>query len=66
MRIIVSEMIKMCKNPTKSNTTEIAKRIVSRYPKSLKDVIDGNVIGLHSLVKQLQARIKTSIKVQAS
>lgn len=60
VRIIVSEIMKICKNPTKSNTTEIAKMMVSRYPKSLKDVIDGDVIGLgyHSLVKQLQARIE--------
>ncbi|XP_032417636.1 uncharacterized protein LOC116722746 isoform X2 [Xiphophorus hellerii] len=60
VRIIVSEMMLICKNPTKRNTTEIAERMVSRYPKSLKDVIDGDVIGLgyHSLVKQLQARIE--------
>ncbi|XP_047241096.1 uncharacterized protein LOC124880191 isoform X1 [Girardinichthys multiradiatus] len=60
VRIIVSEMMQICKNPTKRNTTEIAERMVSRYPKSLKDVIDGDVIGLgyHSLVKQLQARIE--------
>ncbi|KAM7374650.1 hypothetical protein PAMP_007296 [Pampus punctatissimus] len=60
VRIIVSEVMKICKNPTKSNTTEIAKRMVSRYPKSLEDVIDGDVIGhgYHSLVKQLQARIE--------
>ncbi|MED6295254.1 hypothetical protein CHARACLAT_029738 [Characodon lateralis] len=36
-------MMKMCKNPTKHNTTEKTKRIVARYPKSLQDVIDGNV-----------------------
>ncbi|XP_054887876.1 uncharacterized protein LOC129361166 [Poeciliopsis prolifica] len=60
VRIIVSEMMLICKNPTKRDTTEIAERMVSRYPKSLKDVIDGDVIGLgyHSLVKQLQARIE--------
>ena len=58
MRIIVSKIMKICKDPTTRNTTEIAERMVSRYPKSLKDVIDGNVIGLgyHFLVKQLQAR----------
>lgn len=60
VRIIVSEMMKICKNPTKRNTTEIAKRMVARYPKSLEDVIDGDVIGLgfHSLVKQLQSRVE--------
>ena len=60
VRIIVSEMMKICKNPTKRITTEIAKRMVAKYPKSLEDVIDGDVIGLgfHSLVKQLQSRIE--------
>lgn len=59
VKIVVSEMM-ICKNPTKRNSTEIAERMVNRYPKSLKDVIDGDVIGLgyHSLVKQLQARIE--------
>ena len=34
--------------------------MVARYPKSLKDVIDGDVIGLgyHSLAKQLQSRVE--------
>ncbi|XP_047658933.1 uncharacterized protein LOC125139371 isoform X2 [Tachysurus fulvidraco] len=60
VRIVVSEMMKICKNPTKHNITEIAKRMVARYPKSLQDVIDGDVIGpgYHSLVKQLQARVE--------
>ncbi|XP_076129541.1 uncharacterized protein LOC143118223 [Alosa pseudoharengus] len=60
VRIVVSEMMKICKNPTKQNTTEIAKMMVARYPKSLQDVIDGDVIGLghHSLVKQLQSRVE--------
>uniref|UniRef100_A0AAY4B042 Uncharacterized protein n=1 Tax=Denticeps clupeoides TaxID=299321 RepID=A0AAY4B042_9TELE len=60
VRIVVSEMMKICKNPTKHNTTEIAKRMVAKYPKSLQDVIDGDVIGLgyHSLVKQLKSRVE--------
>nr|XP_033474223.1 uncharacterized protein LOC117251793 [Epinephelus lanceolatus] len=60
IRIVVSEMMKICKSPTKHNTTEIAKRMVARYPKSLQDVIDDDVIGLgyHSLAKQLQARVE--------
>lgn len=62
MRIVVAEMMKICKNPTKHNTTEIAKRMVARYPKSLQDVIDGDVIGLrhHSLAKQLQSRVENA------
>lgn len=60
IRIVVSEMMKICKNPTKRNTTEIAKRMVARYPKSFQDVIDGDVIGLgyHSLAKQFQSRVE--------
>lgn len=60
VRIVVSGMMKICKNPTKHNITGIAKRMVARYPKSLQDVIDGEVIGpgYHSLVKQLQARVE--------
>ncbi|KAF6724417.1 hypothetical protein FQA47_014489 [Oryzias melastigma] len=58
--IVVSEMMKLCRNPTKQNTTEIAKRMVTKYPKSFQDVIDGDVIGpgYHSLVKQLQSRVE--------
>lgn len=60
IRIVVSEIMKVCNNPTKRNTTEIGKRIVAKYTKSLQDVIEGDVIGprFHSLVKQLQARVE--------
>ncbi|KAJ8280808.1 hypothetical protein GJAV_G00059270 [Gymnothorax javanicus] len=59
IRVVVSEIVKLCKNPTKRNTTEIGKRMVAKYPQSLQDVIEGDIIGAgyHSLVKQLQARI---------
>lgn len=62
IRIVVSEMMKSCKNPTKHSTTEIAKRMVARYTKSPQDVIDGDIIGLryHSLAKQLQSRVDQS------
>ncbi|XP_049334937.1 uncharacterized protein LOC111195868 [Astyanax mexicanus] len=60
IRIVVSEIMKVCNNPTKHNTTEIGKRMVAKYPKSLQDVIEGDVVGsgYHSLVKQLQARVE--------
>lgn len=60
VRIVVSEIMKMCNNPTKRNTTEIGKRMVAKYPKSLQDVIEGDIVGpgYHSLVKQLQARVE--------
>ncbi|KAL7880082.1 hypothetical protein SRHO_G00023360 [Serrasalmus rhombeus] len=59
IRIVVSEIMKVCSNPTKRNSTEIGKRMVAKYPKSLQDVIEGDVVGpgYHSLAKQLQARV---------
>ncbi|XP_062399830.1 uncharacterized protein LOC134089403 [Sardina pilchardus] len=59
IRIIVSAMMNACTSPSKLESTEVAKRIVAKYPQSLKDVIEGEVVGAgyHSLVKQLQARI---------
>uniref|UniRef100_A0A3B4CXI0 Uncharacterized protein n=1 Tax=Pygocentrus nattereri TaxID=42514 RepID=A0A3B4CXI0_PYGNA len=59
IRIVASEIMKVYSNPTKRNTTEIGKRMVAKYPKSLQDVIEGDVVGpgYHSLAKQLQARV---------
>lgn len=60
VRIVVSELMKVCNNPTKHDTTEIGKIMVAKYPTSLQDVIEGDVVGpgYHSLVKQLQARVE--------
>ena len=60
IRIIVKEMMKACASPTRRASTEIAKKLVVMYPKSLQDVIAGDVVGqgYHSLVKQIQARIE--------
>ncbi|KAG9269206.1 hypothetical protein AMEX_G16209 [Astyanax mexicanus] len=59
IRIVAAEMMKTCPSPTKHASTEIAKKLVGKYPQSLKDVIEGDVVGTgyYSLVKQLQARI---------
>ncbi|XP_019110214.2 uncharacterized protein LOC109137138 [Larimichthys crocea] len=59
IRIVVTEMMTVCASPTKQASTEVAKKLVAKYPQSLKDVIEGEVVGpgYHSLVKQLQARI---------
>lgn len=59
IRIVVTEMMKVCPSPTMRTSKEIAKKLVLKYPQSLKDVIEGEVVGAgyHSLVKQLQARI---------
>ena len=58
--IVVSEMMQACASPSKQASTEVAKKIVAKYPRSLQDVIEGDVVGAghHSLVKQFQARIE--------
>ncbi|XP_075884647.1 uncharacterized protein LOC142889856 [Nelusetta ayraudi] len=60
VRIIVSDMMRRNSSVSKRNSTDIAKKMVAKYPKSLQDIIDGDVIGpgYHSLVKQLQNRIE--------
>ncbi|XP_040888005.1 uncharacterized protein LOC121194625 [Toxotes jaculatrix] len=60
VRIVVSEMMQKSSHVSKRNSTEVAKQMVAKYPKSLQDVIEGDVIGTgyHSLVKQLQNRIE--------
>ena len=60
IRIVVSEMMKACPSPSKKASVEVAKKMLAKYPKSLQDVIEGDVVGpgYHSLVKQLQTRIE--------
>ncbi|KAK2848473.1 hypothetical protein Q7C36_010155 [Tachysurus vachellii] len=61
VRIVVTEMMRKGSAQNRRHSTEVAKKMVSKYPKSLQDVIDGDVFGpgYHSLVKQLQYRIDT-------
>lgn len=60
IRMVVSEMMKVCPSPCKKASVEVAKKMLAKYPKSLQDVIEGDVVGpgYHSLVKQLQNRIE--------
>ncbi|XP_039477037.1 uncharacterized protein LOC120443128 [Oreochromis aureus] len=60
IRIVASEMMKVNASPSKQASTEVAKKLIAKYPQSLQDVIEGDVVGsgYHSLVKQLQARIE--------
>ncbi|XP_044187381.1 uncharacterized protein LOC122967041 [Thunnus albacares] len=60
IRVVVAAVIKVCNNPTKQNMTQIAKRMVAKYPKSLQDVIDGDVVGsgYDSIAKQLQTQVE--------
>ncbi|RXN14525.1 Prolyl-tRNA synthetase associated domain-containing 1 [Labeo rohita] len=62
VRIVVREMMQKSSDISKRHITIVAKKIVATYPKSLQDVIEGDIIGLrfHSLVKQLQNRIENA------
>ncbi|XP_066516661.1 uncharacterized protein [Hoplias malabaricus] len=60
VRIVVAEIMAICASPGKQASTQVAKKMVAKYPQSLQDVKEGDVVGpgYHSLVKQLQARIE--------
>ncbi|XP_029902266.1 uncharacterized protein LOC115355549 [Myripristis murdjan] len=60
VRIVVSDMMRQSSSVSKRNSTDVAKKMVAKYPKSLQDIIEGDVIGpgYHSLVKQLQNRVE--------
>ncbi|KAI4879969.1 hypothetical protein NFI96_025844 [Prochilodus magdalenae] len=60
VRIVACEMMQKSSCVSKRNSTEVAKKMVAKYPKSLQDIIEGDMIGpgYHSLVKQLQNRIE--------
>lgn len=59
IRIISGEILAICKKPSKKHLDQIARNMVIQYPKSLKDVIEGEVVGSghDSLTKQLQCRL---------
>lgn len=60
VRIVFSDMMRRSSSVSKWTSTDIAKKMVAKYPKSLQDIIEGDVIGpgCYSLVKQLQNRIE--------
>ena len=60
VRIVVCEMMKVTTSLSKKSATDVAKKLVAKYPKSLQDVIEGDVIGTgyDSRVKQIQNRIE--------
>ncbi|GAA6096623.1 uncharacterized protein LOC122358169 [Tachysurus ichikawai] len=62
VRIVVVAMMEVCTCPSRMNLTEVTKRMVAKYPKSLQDVIEESVIGpgYYSLVKQFQARVENA------
>ncbi|XP_038157392.1 uncharacterized protein LOC119794107 [Cyprinodon tularosa] len=65
IRIVVSSMMEVCASPRKQETTEVAKKLIAKYPLSLQDIIEGDIVGpgYYSLVKQLQNRIENLRRV---
>uniref|UniRef100_A0A8C2HNH5 Uncharacterized protein n=1 Tax=Cyprinus carpio TaxID=7962 RepID=A0A8C2HNH5_CYPCA len=59
IRLMVGEILTICPTPGKKHLGEIARKIVSTYPKSFRDVIEDQVVGsgYDSLTKQLQSRV---------
>lgn len=59
IRIIAAEILATCKTPAKKHLSEVARKMVLEYPKSFKDIIEGEVVGsgYDSLTKQLQSRV---------
>ncbi|KAM9501371.1 uncharacterized protein Hap1MRO34_010529 isoform 1-T2 [Clarias gariepinus] len=59
IRLIVAEILTICPLPRKKHFSEIARKIVSTYPQSFRDIIEDQVVGsgYDSLTKQLQNRI---------
>lgn len=58
--IVVTEMMEKCPHVDKKHSTDVATKMVAKYPNFLQDVIEGDIVetGYHSLVKQLQYRIE--------
>lgn len=58
--IVVAEMMGKCHHVGKRYSTDVAKKMGAKNPKSLQDVMEGDVVGpgYHSVVKQLQNRIE--------
>jgi len=60
IRIIVDEIRKHEKNPSKAQCLAVALKIVKQYPKSFSDfdVQERNEIGYYSLLKQIKTRVE--------
>ncbi|KAL3991768.1 octopamine receptor beta [Sarotherodon galilaeus] len=59
VRIVVTEIMEKCPHVGRKHSIDVAKKMVAKYPNSLQDVIEGDIVGAGylSLVKQLQNRI---------
>lgn len=60
IRIVVTEMMEKFPHVGKTHSTDVATKMVAKYPSSLQDVIEGDIVGTgyHSFVKQLQNGIE--------
>ena len=58
IRLVVGEVLTICPTPAKKHFDEIGRKIVSAYPLSFREVIEGEIVGsgYDSLTKQLQSR----------
>ena len=45
VRIVVTEMLEKCPHGSKKHSTDVAKKMVAKYPHSLQDVIEGEIVG---------------------
>lgn len=61
VQIVVCEMMPKKSCISNKHSTAVAQKMVAKYPKSLQDVIEGDIIGpgYHSLAKQMQNRIES-------
>ncbi|XP_073347902.1 uncharacterized protein [Pagrus major] len=66
VRMVTAEILAVCKCPQKKHLREIARKMVLAYPKSFKDVIEGQVVGsgYDSLTRQLQCRVDNCRRAQ--
>lgn len=60
MRIVVTEMMEKCPHVGRKHSIDTAKKMVAKYPNSLQDVIEGDIVGTGylTLIKPLQNRIE--------
>ncbi|XP_076745530.1 uncharacterized protein LOC112429712 isoform X2 [Maylandia zebra] len=60
VRIVVTEMMEKCPHVGRKHSIDVARKMVAKYPNSLQDLIEGEIVGAGylSLVKQLQNRIE--------
>ncbi|KAA0721421.1 hypothetical protein E1301_Tti022272 [Triplophysa tibetana] len=59
IRIISGEIIAICKKRSKKHLDQFSRNMVLQYPKSLKDMIEDDMVesGHDSITKQLQCRV---------